>query len=302
MIYFGIGVSILLIIIIYSTSLYAFNNITLAPRHSVEECFERIEIGGFYNREDFYKLPREEVQVETSDGFNLKGIYIEKFKGSKKVIIIVHAYKGAYPYSVVFLDMFFKAGFNVLLIDQRAHGTSEGMYASYGFFEKRDLDLWVQWTRKRIGEDACIGLHGQSMGASTVLEYTGINEYVKFVIADCPYSDMKELLRFQFHKLYHAPLYPFIYVVNHRLKRKVGFSVADVSPINTIRDQEIPILFIHGSKDTFVPCQMSIDMYNVKKGYKRLFIVEGAIHCGAYGKDKEGYENSVATFLKEVLA
>jgi fermentation-respiration switch protein FrsA (DUF1100 family) len=161
--------------------------------------------------------------------------------------------------------------------------------------------MWVNLLRKRIGEGAVIGLHGQSMGGGTVLEYAAMNKYVSFIIADCPYSDVKKLMKHQFGDLNHIPVFPLLNVANIKLKRKAKFSVNDVSPINSIKDKDIPVFFIHGSRDNFVPTYMSEEMYNVKKGYKKLLIIEGAVHANAYGTNKELYKKEVKKFLAEVL-
>lgn len=301
MIYAAIILVVLLMVLIFFLGNYAFNNMTKQKRLTLDECFDLLEKDKLYSREEFEKLQKEELSIKTTDGLILRGTYIEKFKDSKKVIIVVHGYKAAFPWSLQFLNMFLNEGFNVLLVDQRSHGRSEGEFATYGYYEKYDLDLWVNLMRKRIGDDAVIGLHGQSMGGGTVLEYAAINKHVSFIIADCPYSDVKKLMKHQFNNLKHLPVFPILNVANIELKMKAKFSVKDVSPINSIKDKDIPVLFIHGSKDNFVPTYMSEEMYNVKKGYKKLLIVEDAFHANAYGTNRELYEKEVKDFLAEVL-
>lgn len=300
MIYFFI-VLLLILAVVAGMSIHAFNGMTLGRRLTLEESFNLLEKDKLYSREEFEKLPKEEIEIKSSEGLRLKGTFIEKNKDSREVVIIVHGYTANYIWSLQFIDMFFKEGFNVLLIDQRSHGRSEGKYATYGYYEKYDLNLWITWVRQRIGEDAVIGLHGQSMGGGTVLQYAAINKYVKFIIADCPYSDMRQLMKHHFNKLNHTSSFPFIYTTDIRLRRLAKFSMKDVSPINSIKDKEIPVLFIHGSKDNFVPTHMSQDMYEAKKGYKKILIVEEAVHANAYGTNKELYEKEVHNFLEEVL-
>lgn len=301
MIYAVVILIVLLTVSICFMGNNAFRNITKQRRLSLDECFDLLERDKLYSREEYDKLEKEELSVKTTDGLTLRGTYINKFKKGKKVIIIVHGYKAAFPWALQFLNMFLDEGFNVLLVDQRSHGRSEGEYATYGYCEKYDLDLWVNVIRRRIGEDAVIGLHGQSMGGGTVLEYAAINKYVNFIIADCPYSDVKKLMKHQIKKLNHLPVFPILNVANMKLKRKAKFSINDVSPINSIKDKDIPVFFIHGSKDNYVPTYMSEEMYNTKKGYKKLLIIEGAVHANAYGTNRELYEKEVKKFLAEVL-
>lgn len=286
---------------VYGVSIYAFKSATLSKRSTIEGSFKSLEKDGLYSKDEYDKLPKEEIELKSSDGLTLKGIFIEKFKESKKVMILVHGYTAAFPWMLQFVNMFFKEGFNVLIIEQRSHGRSEGKYATYGYYEKQDLDLWVNWVRSKVGEDAVIGLLGQSMGGGTVLEYVGINKYVRFVIADCAYSDGFKLMKHQFNKLKHLPMVPFFYLTDRRLKRIAKFSMKDISPIKAIKDKDIPIMFIHGSKDNYVPTHMSRDMYEAKnKGYKKLLIIEGAVHANAYGTNRELYEKEVHDFLKDM--
>jgi uncharacterized protein len=108
-------------------------------------------------------------------------------------------------------------------------------------------------------------------------------------------------MKHQFNEVKKMPFLIFKYPLNMMLKVFARFSMKDVSPIKSIRHKEIPIFFVHGSKDNFVPTYMSEDMYQVKKGYKKLLIVEGAAHANAYGTNRQLYEREVHNFLKEAL-
>jgi uncharacterized protein len=293
---------LLALVALNGVSIHAFKEMTLGRRSTLQESFYSLEKGRLYTKEEFKKLPKEEIEIISNENLSLKGTFIKKVKDSKRIIIIVHGYTSNYVWSLQFINMFFKEGFNVLLIDQRSHGRSEGKYATYGYYEKYDIDCWVNWVKKRVGEDAVIGLHGQSMGGGTVLQYAAINKYVKFIIADCPYSDTTQLMKHQFNEIKHVPFLPFKYFLDIRLKIVAKFSMKDVSPINSIRETQIPIFFIHGAKDNFVPTYMSKDMYEAKKGHKKLLIIEGAVHANAYGTNKELYEREVHNFLQEVLS
>jgi fermentation-respiration switch protein FrsA (DUF1100 family) len=299
---YALIVLLLALVAVNGVSIYAFKEMTLDRRSTLQESFNSLEKGELYTKEEFEKLPKEEIEIKSNEGLGLKGTFIEKVKNNKKVIIIVHGYTSNYVWSLQFIEMFFNEGFNVLLIDQRSHGRSEGKFATYGYYEKYDLDLWVNWVRQRVGKDAVVGLHGQSMGGGTVLQYAAINKYVKFIIADCPYSDVAQLMKHQFNEIKHMPFVPFKYFLDMRLRVVAKFSMKNASPINLMKDTEVPILFVHGSKDNFVPTYMSKDMYEAKKGHKKLLIIEGAAHANAYGTNRKLYEREVHDFLQEVFS
>ncbi|WP_278319541.1 alpha/beta hydrolase [Clostridium tepidiprofundi] len=216
--------------------------------------------------------------------------------------MIVHGITVGIPTSIKYMRMFLDRGWNVLMYNQRRHGASEGKYSTYGYYEKYDLDLWVNWVVNRNGEDGIIGLHGESMGAATVLQYADINKYVDFIIADCAYSDMNELMKFRIKEDIKLPAFPMLKFVELKSKRRARFSFKDVSPINSIKYNEIPVLFIHGKNDKFVPTYMSEKMYEVKKGMKRIYLADGAAHACSIEVDKQKYEEVVFEFINEVEA
>ncbi|WCF06519.1 alpha/beta hydrolase [Paenibacillus thiaminolyticus] len=298
---------VLLIVIVSANLLgsHVFRRMTLGRRSLPEEAcakaFAMVEGMGLMSRAEFEALPKEEASILSKDGFRLRGYYIEPNPGGRKVVIIVHGYTANHGFSSQFIPLFADEGFNVLLIDQRSHGRSEGRYATYGFYEREDLDAWIEWVRHRVGEDAYIGLHGQSMGGGTVLMHAGTDPGIRFIIADCPYSDLEKLMRYQLKDLNRVPIFPFMGMLERRLRRRAAFSMRDVKPVERIREQEVPLLLIHGGKDDFVPTSMSVELYHAKtKGIRRLHIVDDAVHAGAYPTDPEGYREAVREFLAEV--
>lgn len=264
--------------------------------------FAVLEGLGLYSRDRYEALVKKEIVISSVDGLKLSGAAIELYPESKRWIIIVHGYTGSRAVSTQFIDIFTDEGYNVLLIDQRRHGQSEGRYTTYGFYEKYDVQTWVDWLVEQHGKDTEIGLHGQSLGGGTVLEYLSIAApQVKLVIADCPYSDLTDLMKYQITKLNKVPSVPFFRWVNNRIRKKAGFSFEQVSPIRSVRESHLPVMFIHGTNDTYVPTRMSQEMYDVKPGPKRLVLIDGAIHANAYHIGPLKYRQEVSSFLHEYM-
>ncbi|MFA5668859.1 MAG: alpha/beta hydrolase [Balneolaceae bacterium] len=287
---------------IYGISIFGFRTITKKAKFTSQECFKRVEKQKLYSRAKFDNLSKKNIVIKNSEGFKLHGCYIEQFPHSNKVIILVHGYTRTHTMSLRFCDLYLRQGFNILAIDQRAHGNSDGEYTSYGFYEKHDIEQWVKWVTRQKGTDAIIGLHGISLGAGTSLEYLHINQHVKFVVADCPYSNLEQLIRYQIKHLYKAPVFIFYHTIHFFVKLHAKFRFQDVNPIGAVAQSEIPIMFIHGSRDRFIPPQMSHDLFNAKqKGIKRLWIAEGGRHTKAYICNRNGYEQEVTLFLEDVL-
>lgn len=295
---------VLLVVLVFVSGLprFAVRQITQMRLQPEESIYEYLERTGVYTREQFEQLPKRPVQVMSRDGLKLGGFVLELFPESHRWIIIVHGYTVSLHASTQYIDMFQKAGFNILLVDQRRHGGSEGSYTTYGYQEKYDVQTWVHWILENYGEGSVIGLHGQSLGGGTVLEYLSIaHPNVKFVIADCPYSDLTELMRHQISKLNKLPAKPLLPLVNKLLQRKAGFRLDQVSPMKAVENSTLPVLFIHGTEDNYVPTYMSREMYRHKPEPKELLLVEGAVHANAYGINPKRYAEEVQSFIEKAL-
>ncbi|MDO7908279.1 alpha/beta hydrolase [Paenibacillus sp. JX-17] len=290
------------LLVIASITGIAFRLMVQMKVQTEDRIFRVVEQQGQYRRRQYTELHKKSVSVTSRDGLKLHGVLVEPFPGSGRWMIIVHGYTASHAASAQFADMFIEKGFNILLIDQRRHGKSEGRFTTYGFHEKYDVDAWVHWLLGSRGSAIDIGLHGLSLGGGTVLEYLAIaHPSVRFVIADCPYSDLTELMAYQMTVLNHIPARPFLQLVNARIYRRAGFRLEDVSPIRAVRSSRLPVLFIHGTADTYVPTWMSEAMYEVKPEPKRLFLVEGGLHANAYTAAPVPYRLEVQSFVDQVM-
>jgi fermentation-respiration switch protein FrsA (DUF1100 family) len=169
-----------------------------------------------------------------------------------------------------------------------------------GYFEKYDLRRIVDWCCEKYGTDCRIVTHGESMGAATVLMHLEIDSRVDCVIADCGYSDLKQLLCHQLKQYYHLPCF-LIPVESFITYLRAGFWYEEVSPIKVVKQTEIPILFIHGKIDNLVPADMSRQMYALKMKNKAIYLVAGARHAQSFCTNKEGYERVVNKFIQAYL-
>ncbi len=232
--------------------------------------------------------PQQKIQSQQSEYHN------------KKIVILCHGLGFAKYGSIKYMELFLRLGYSVLMYDHRNHGQSGKAFTSMGFFEQQDLKRVVDWCYEKFGPDCSIITHGESMGASTVLLHLGIDNRVKCVIADCPYSDLKLLLKHQLKQYYHLPRF-LIPVESSLTYLRAGFKYQQVSPIKVVSQTEVPILFIHGKRDNFVPTSMSKQMYQAKSKNKALYLVAKARHAGSYCQNKEGYEKRVAEFLQKFM-
>ena len=299
-----IWISIIIILILVVLSLgvnIGLKETVMSKRKESRQMLEELWSRFGTDYRNYQNIPVEEVIIKSYDGLKLKGYFLRAYKDSKKVVIMNHGYTANHYIDYQFTDIFFEEGYNVLLIDMRSHGESEGKVASYGYNESKDIGSWVRWIKDKIGEDAYIGLHGQSMGAATVMLYgaTHPND-IKFVIEDCGFTSAREAIKFQFRKV-KIPFWPLYDLIRVKVKRKYKFDFNNISPEDAIVNSDIPVLFIHGDNDKVVPTWMGKALYNEKNGeMDRLYLVQGAGHMEAYSKDKEKYKQVVKEFLDNI--
>ncbi|MGL4572303.1 MAG: alpha/beta hydrolase [Clostridium sp.] len=282
---------------------YTFKNSIMSERKSEEKAIEVLKNRKLYDddlKKVLYESNYEEIDCISNDGLKLKGYYYEKHKRGDKGVILVHGYTANHIIQSPFIQLFLDEGFNVLLIDMRSHGNSEGKYATYGRHEKEDLHIWYKILKDRLKENAFIGLHGQSMGAATSLMYGGYQKNLDFIVSDCGYSNGKDLLKYQIHEKAKAPFNPIFYLLNKKVERVCKFNFNEISPIKDIKNLDIPILFVHGTNDITVPFRMSEEMFLSRgKDFDRFLKVSGAGHMVCYAMDKENYKNVLHEFLEQ---
>ncbi len=245
------------------------------------------------------KLPCEEVEMTSSAGMRLFGRYYESKPGAP-VNILFHGYR-----SLALRDfsggaqLAMECGCNALMVDQRAHGKSEGRCLGFGITERRDLLDWVKYAIERFGPETKIILTGMSMGAATVLMSTDLPlpENVVGVIADCGYSSAREIIRKVVREM-HLPVGPTYALIKLGARIYGGFDLEETTAPLSLAKAKVPVLFIHGEDDRFVPCDMSRENYAACASEKTLLTVPGAGHGISFLIDYDSYSRAVHEFIE----
>ena len=251
---------------------------------------------------DLQNRPCEFVTVRSHDGLILSGRYYHQKDGAP-LAIGFHGYRSCWLTDFCGgADIAFQMGQNVLLIDERAHGKSQGRTITFGIKERHDLLCWVEYAVDRFGPDAKILLYGVSMGAATVLMASGLElpDNIKGIVADCPYSAPLDII-LEVGRQQNYPIRlikPFII-----LGAKVfgGFDVNEACAEEAVRHSRIPTLIIHGENDSFVPAEMSRIIQQANPKMIRRYTFPGADHALSYMVDTPRYHALVKDFMKKVL-
>ena len=246
--------------------------------------------------------PHKKVEIKTFDGLTLRGRYYEH-SPEAPIELMMHGYRGNLERDLnggIFraLDI----GHSVLVFDHRGAGKSDGHTLTFGINESRDARRWIDYIIENINPDAKIILSGVSMGAATAMIVSGFDNLPKNIvgiIADCGYTSAKDIIKkvMRDMKLPANILYPFA-----RLSAIVfgGFDPEERSPIESMRNTRLPVIFFHGDTDDYVPCYMSEENFAAcASEKKRLVITSGAGHGLCFPVDTESYLRELREFFEE---
>lgn len=247
---------------------------------------------------DFDALPFEPVTIVSHDGLRLFGRYYHVQDGAP-LQIQMHGYRGCALRDFCGGNKLARdSGLNTLVIDERAHGQSEGHVIAFGVKERLDCLAWARYAAERW-PDTPITLAGVSMGAATVLMAADLPlpETVKGIVADCPYSAPLAIIR---EVCLGMPGYMRVMLPFARLSARLfgGFDLCGASALSSVGRTKLPILLIHGEDDRFVPCRMSREIAAACVSPVRLETFPGAGHGLSYIADPERYGRAVTEFLK----
>ncbi|MFQ8951612.1 MAG: alpha/beta hydrolase [Oscillospiraceae bacterium] len=252
---------------------------------------------------DALEIPYKEAVVTSYDGLRLFGkCYIAS--ADAPWLIMLHGYRsGAERDFCGGLKFGIDSGFNVLLVDQRAHGKSEGKCLTFGIKERYDCLTWTNYVISQAGSSCKIALYGMSMGAATVLMAagSGLPKNVACIVADCGYTSPKAIIKKVIREM-HYPVFPTYALVRLGGMLFGGFDIEEYSAVQAMEKCDIPVLFIHGDDDRFVPCDMGRENHrHCRAEGKKLLIVPNAGHGMSYMSDKRAYLGTVSEFLKSAL-
>jgi len=252
-------------------------------------------------QEDYYDLSwydaldKTDYTVASDDGYVLHAQLLSNPVKTDRYVIISHGYTdnrfGALKYAAMYLDQ----GFHVIIYDLRGHGLNEPTFCTYSARERKDLLALVNDSRQRYPGMSLLGLHGESLGAATSIAVLGEKPQVDFVVADCGFSEIASVLRSQSESM-HLPGFA-VDIVSLFAKLRFGYSFSQMRPIDSLADNQVPILFIHGADDHFIPPEHSERMKETTRGYAELHLIPGAAHAMSVFTEPDTYKKLVEDFL-----
>lgn len=238
--------------------------------------------------------------IESYDKLQLHSYVVNQ--NSNKWAIVVHGYGGSGKLMSDKSKYFYDMGYNVLIPDLRGHGKSEGDYIGMGWKDRLDIISWINFIINE-NPNAEIVLHGTSMGAATVLMTSGENlpSNVKAIVADCAYTSAWDEFSYQLETYLKVPSYYILNVTNMVTKLKAGYSLKEASALECVKKATVPILYIHGDKDKFVPYSMMDKLYDATISPKEKLTIEGGEHANSDLVSPFLYWLTVEDFLNQYV-
>ncbi len=243
-----------------------------------------------------------ELSITSHDGLRLNATKYVVDETSHQWAILVHGYTANQQSMQTRAYAFGEAGYNVITPDNRAHGTSEGTYIGMGWLDRFDILQWIDEIIA-IDPEAEIVLYGISMGGATVMMTAGeeLSDHVVAIVEDCGYTTVQEMFANQIEFRFSLPAYPLLDVAHLVANTKVGYDIYEASALEQVKKSELPILFIHGDADNYVPVEMVYELYDAAPNEKELLIIEGAGHGESDYLNPNLYYDTVFTFLEQYI-
>lgn len=307
-----LGLAIIVWIVLNRATEKMFTQLCCRPKRPdriEEHFFEDLEADGLgewiepirANRKWMAEFPYEEIFIQSEDGLRLHSRFYESPAWNGRVLILCHGFHSNPEHDFSGAVRFYhELGYHLLVIDQRAHGKSEGTYICFGAKERYDVRAWCAYAAQRFGQEVPVLLSGISMGSTTVLLTAGLPEpppNVCAVIADCGYANIYEEFRHVLKQQFHLPAFPLLNIADGFCKRRSGFSIHEFDTAEVVRNIRVPVMFVHGEGDNFVPAESTRRNFAACTARKVLLLVPGAGHGLSWLVQNEAYKKMLTEFL-----
>lgn len=250
------------------------------------------------------ELEKKELKMLTmiaSDGTVLTGHWYPCDK-PQRIILAFHGWRTTWSQAFgLYADFWHNNGCSVFFAEQRGQNNSGGECMGFGLTERFDCAQWAEFISCLYGESLPMYLWGTSMGATTVLLASELKlpDNMRGIIADCGYTSPKQIWKHVANKTLHIPFYLRSFVASEMFKKRVGVESADCSTVEALSHCTLPVFFVHGEEDGFVPIEITRENYEACPTPKKLLTVPGASHAMSYYAGKGEYEKQALEFWKD---
>ena len=266
------------------------------PRDDAEED-QMMKEGQKFGEENKDKISI--IQIE-NDGYKLFANYVDF--GSDKLVIVIPGRSEAGSYGYYFSGIYKEKGYNILSIDNRAHGLSDGIINNIGFKEYRDILAWGRHMHDNYGMKEII-IHaiciGSSMGLYALTD-DSCPDYMNGLVAEGMYTNFGESFANHIREA-KKPLFPVHNMVMFLIRLFSHKSPTNFGPINVIDKMKKPILFLYSKMDAYSTPDQAELLYNTCTAPKKLVWFDKGVHSHIRINNTNQYDEAVASFIDEYV-
>lgn len=237
-------------------------------------------------------------------GRQLHAMFASAAKPTDKTAVIVHGYTDN-AIRMLMIGYLYNndLNYNILLPDLQDNGLSEGPAIQMGWKDRLDVLNWMNIANDIFGKRTQMVVHGISMGAATTMMVSGEAQqpFVKCFVEDCGYTSVWDEFSFQLKDMFGLPEFPLMYTTSWLCNAKYGWNFQKASSLEQVKKCSLPMFFIHGDADTYVPTRMVYPLYEAKSEPKELWIVPGATHAMSYKDYPQEYTERVKKFVGKYI-
>jgi len=247
-------------------------------------------------------LPYEELILKTAEGIHLSCWLIKGPENARGTIIYLHGVSECKIVGLPLANEFHKQGYNVFLYDSRRHGNSGGRFCTYGFYEKHDTSTVINYLQARkdihVGR---VGLFGSSMGAAVAIQVAAIDKRVVAVVAESGFATLRSIFDDYQKRMIKLPWHYLRNIVIKRSEHIAHFKASSVSPLEAVKEVDVPLFIIHGTADNLIKYTYSEMLYKNTGHPKELWLIKGAKHNDIAEVGGEEYSRRILEFFKRNL-
>lgn len=309
--FIGIGIIVAVLVALLGAASMFMLQFSLSPKNEGKnisgswdymfENYPELEVW----RDSLYQANAlKDTFIYAPDGLRLHAYYVAASTPTPKTAVIVHGYTDNAVRMMMIGYMYNRnLGYNILLPDLRYSGLSEGEAFQMGWLDRKDVMQWMDVANQIYGDSTQMVVHGISMGAATTMMVSGesLPEYVKCFVEDCGYTSVWAQFSKELKEDFGLPEFPLMYTTNWLCDLVYGWNFAEASAIRQVEKCKLPMLFIHGEKDDYVPTFMVYQLYEAKPQPKEIWTVPNADHATSYKLNKETYTEKVKQFTNKYI-
>ena len=246
----------------------------------------------------YYGLRADSLALTVEKALILRGymIYANTPK-PKATIILLHGIGGFKEGNLHFSKILADSGYNVVIYDQRGHGTSGGQYCTFGFYEKADVSKFIDFIQAQFPK-LPLGIFGASMGGAVALQALACDKRLQFGIVESTFNSLEEVVieygrgYFKFRSRWLAQR------ILSKSAEIAHYKPFDIKPVESCTHIEQPILLVHGDSDEKIPMAFNQQNFTALKSKdKEFYIIKGAGHDNVGEKGGQVYLNKILSFI-----